>query len=124
MNSSEHDLSLPTPCEQTRQRTFSDAFLLFLLSVACLTGARSAAQSTSDGDTIRGIVVNSVAVSRFPCPGFSPDNRFATLTKAEGRFEFPLSKLDPAVEGDSDSSMPRLAPITLVPTGSLHVDGP
>lgn len=118
MNSSEHDLSLLAPCRQARRRTFSDAVLFFLLG-ACLTGAGSAAQSTSDdSDTIRGIVVNSV--SREPIPRalvFSPDNRFATLTNAEGRFEFTLSKLDPAVEGDSDSSMPRNTPIHPGPHG-------
>jgi hypothetical protein len=36
----------------------------------------------------------------------SPDNRFATLTNSEGRFEFTLPKVDSAPEGDSGSTTP------------------
>jgi len=32
---------------------------------------------------------------------FSPDNRFATLTNSEGRFEFALAKTDPANGGSN-----------------------
>jgi hypothetical protein len=36
----------------------------------------------------------------------SPDNRFATLTNSDGRFEFALPKIDPASDGGSDSNRP------------------
>jgi len=86
------------------------AILLFFFAVACLSGARPSAQSTSDNtdtDSIRGIVINSVTrepISRALVS--SPDNRFATLTNSEGRFEFTLPKVEPATEGSLDSNGP------------------
>jgi len=83
-------------------------FIFFFLAFACLRATRSSAQSTSEHtDTIRGIVINGVTrepISRALV--FSPDNRFATLTNSEGRFEFTLPKVDPATEGGSDSNGP------------------
>src|SRR5260370_28756406 len=83
-------------------------FLFFFLAFACLRAPRSSAQSASGNtDTIRGMVINSVTrepISRALV--FSPDNRFATLTNSEGRFEFTLPKADPAPEGGSDSNSP------------------
>src|SRR5258708_25797510 len=83
-------------------------FLFFFLAFACLRATRSSAQSASGNtDTIRGMVINSVTrepISRALV--FSPDNRFATLTNSEGRFEFTLPKADPAPEGGSDSNSP------------------
>jgi hypothetical protein len=83
-------------------------FLLFFLAFACLRAARCSAQSTSDNtDTIRGVVINGVTrepISRALV--FSPDNRFATLTNSEGRFEFTLPKVDQATEVSSDSNSP------------------
>jgi hypothetical protein len=95
-------------CSRVSRRTFQSAsILLFSLSiVACLSAA--AAQSISDNaDTIRGIVINSVThepIARALVS--SPDNRFATLTNSEGRFEFTLPKADSAPEGGSGSTTP------------------
>lgn len=117
MKTGEHHLSLHIPLclvpsclrQRAERRTSPRAIiLLFFLAIACLSGARSPAQSTSDNtDTIRGVVINSV--TREPIARalvFSPDNRFATLTNSEGRFEFTFPKVDPATEGGSDSNNP------------------
>jgi hypothetical protein len=79
---------------------------LFSLIVACLSAA--AAQSISDNtDTIRGIVINSVTQEPIArALVFSPDNRFATLSNSEGRFEFTLAKVDSVPEGGSGSTTP------------------
>ena len=92
-------------CPRVSRRTFQSASIfLFSLIVACL----SAAQSISDNtDTIRGIVINSVThepIARALVS--SPDNRFATLSNSEGRFEFTLPKVDSAPEGVSGSTTP------------------
>jgi hypothetical protein len=85
---------------------------LFSLAIACLSAALSAAQSMSDNmsgntDTIRGIVINSVTHEPIACAlVFSPDNRFATLSNSEGRFEFTLPKVDSVLEGGSGSTTP------------------
>jgi len=85
------------------RRIFPRAIVLFLV-ISCLITARSAAQSTSDStDSIRGIVINSV--TREPIARalvYCPDNRFATLTNSEGRFEFTVAKT--AADPDSDSN--------------------
>lgn len=91
-------------CRQVSPRTSPRTISLFLLAIACLTAARSSAQSTSENaDPIRGIVINSV--TREPIARAlvsSPDNRFAALTNSEGRFEFTLAKA--ASEGGPDSN--------------------
>lgn len=54
-------------------------------------GAQTIPNSEKESDTIRGTVVNSVthaAIGRALV--YSPDNRFATLTDSEGRFEFKV----------------------------------
>jgi hypothetical protein len=70
--------------------------ILLLLVVFCLSGSLAYAQSISNNtDTIRGIVINSV--TREPIGRalvFSNDNRFATWTNSEGRFEFALAKAE------------------------------
>jgi hypothetical protein len=82
--------------------------LLFSLAVACLSAAWSSAQSTSDKtdtDTLHGIVISSLThepIARALVS--SPDNRFATLSNSEGRFEFTLPKVDSAPESGSDSN--------------------
>ena len=77
--------------------------LVLLLLVVCSSGTLAYAQSTSDNtDTIRGIVINSV--TREPIGRalvFSPDNRFATWTNSEGRFEFALAKAEATPHDDS-----------------------
>ena len=61
------------------------------------------AQSTSDDSgRIHGVLINSVTHEPIDrALVFSPDNRFATLTNSEGRFEFASAKADPA-DGGSD----------------------
>ena len=81
----------------SRRKSQGARILSLSLAVACLSAA--AAQSTSDKtdtDTIHGIVTNSVThepIARALVS--SPDNRFATLSNSEGRFEFALPKADP-----------------------------
>jgi hypothetical protein len=66
--------------------------LVLLLSTSVFA---QSAQEEKPADTIRGIVINSVTkepVGRALV--FSPDNRFATMTDSEGRFEFTLTTND------------------------------
>jgi hypothetical protein len=98
-------------CQRVSRRTSQGArILVFSLAIVCLSASLSAAQSTPDNtdtSTLRGIVINSVThepIARALV--FSPDNRFATLTNSEGRFEFTLPKADSAPEGGSDSTTP------------------
>src|SRR6202051_4281500 len=85
-------MRLRQPALRTRPR----ARILFLLVFTYLTCVPSFAQSTSENtDAIRGIVINSV--TREPIGRalvFSNDNRFATWTNSEGRFEFALAKAE------------------------------
>jgi hypothetical protein len=87
-------------------RTRSRVAILLLPVVACLSGARFFAQSTSGTtETIRGSVIDSV--TREPIARalvFSSDNRFATMTNSEGRFEFVFAKDEPAAEGNPNVS--------------------
>jgi hypothetical protein len=73
--------------------------LAVLLSAWCAGGRQASAQDTQaeDTDRIRGSVVNSVThepIARALVS--SPDNRFATMTDDQGRFEFTF----PPVETD------------------------
>jgi hypothetical protein len=77
------------------------AVFLALEGLACVTCAAQLA--SDDGGAIRGVVINSVThepVARALVS--SPDNRFATMTNSEGRFEFALPKSDSAGEEGSD----------------------
>ncbi len=103
MKNGEHHLSflVPGPHRFVPRQTLPRAIVIFfLLSIACLSNSR--AQSAPDsGNTISGVVINSV--TRQPVDRalvYSPDNRFATLTNSEGRFEFTVTKVD-APSGDS-----------------------
>ena len=95
-------MRLRQPALRTRPR----ARILFLLVFTYLTCVPSFAQSTSENtDAIRGVVINSV--TREPIGRalvFSPDNRFATMTNSEGRFEFLLAKDESAAESGSEVS--------------------
>ncbi|MGB8010672.1 MAG: hypothetical protein WCF68_03600 [Terriglobales bacterium] len=85
----------------------SSPFVIFLVAFACLSGSWCAAQSASDDGAIRGVVLNSVThepIDRALVS--SPDNRFATLTNSEGRFEFSVPKADDS-GSDSNSSSRR-----------------
>ena len=107
-------LSRPRLCRPALRRgssrlTSPTAILTFILALAaCLNGARSSAQSSSDNaDAIRGVVINSVTHEPIPrALVSSPGNRFATLTNSEGRFEFTLPKPDSASGGSSPSNGP------------------
>ncbi len=111
MKSSEgHWLSAVTACSCQRavlRRPACGIVRFLLIAVLWLSGGRVRAQSTPDkSDTINGIVINSV--TREPIARAlvsSPDSRFATLTNSEGRFEFTLPKVEPAVEGGLVSNM-------------------
>ena len=121
MKTGEHHVSLHVlrckvllcSCRRVSRPTYQSAsILLFSLAIASLSAALSAAQTMSDNmsgntDTISGIVINSVThepIARALVS--SPDNRFATLTNSEGRFEFTLPKVDPAPGSGSDSNTP------------------
>lgn len=116
MKTGEHHVSLHVlrgkillcSCPRVSRRTFQIAtILLFSLIVACLTAAAQSTSDKTDTDTIHGIVINSVTqepIARALVS--SPDNRFATLTNSEGRFEFSVPKVDSAPESGSDSTTP------------------
>jgi len=93
----------PRICQRIKRHPYSRS-ILFLLVVVCLSGTLAYAQSTSDNtDTIRGIVIDSV--TREPIGRalvFSSDNRFATWTNSEGRFEFALAKAEATPDSDRD----------------------
>ncbi len=79
---------------QTRPSLRTFAVVVFLATVS-LCGHSASAQSAEKTETIRGTVVNSVThepIARAQV--YSPDNRFATLTDTEGRFEFTFSQSD------------------------------
>jgi hypothetical protein len=102
-------LFLPVPGPRLARQTLARAF--FFLGVIFLVIVRSGAQSTSDNtDTIGGVVINSAThepIARALV--YSPDNRFATMTNGEGRFEFSLPKSEPATEGGGqDPSVSRM----------------
>ena len=76
-------------------------FLALLASPVPRVFAQST--DTAETETLRGTVLNSV--TREPIPGalvVSPDNRFATRTDTQGRFEFTVpqaEKTQPSAEG-------------------------
>ena len=79
---------------QWRRAPVGSLFVLSLLLVSLFASgaAGQAAPSESPRITVRGTVVNSVThepVARALV--YSPDNRFATLTDDQGRFEFVIS---------------------------------
>src|SRR5580700_12121750 len=81
---------------------------IFLTLLLFATATPSHAQSTQaeekPADSIRGIVINSVThepIGRALV--YSPDNRFATMTNNEGRFEFTLAQPE---EGNENKSVP------------------
>jgi hypothetical protein len=90
------------------RRTRSLPAAIFALLLAVLPAPVSAQPSAEAPDTIHGTVVNSV--TREPIPRalvVSPDNRFATMTDSQGRFEFTFPKAEPpkpAPEGLSEGN--------------------
>ena len=90
------------------RRSSTRAITLFY-AVVCLLGTKSSAQSlpenaSDNSDSIRGVVVNSVTggpIARALVT--SPDDRLATITNSEGRFEFNLPKAD---KDDSNANGP------------------
>lgn len=106
LKSGAHPLSRPSFLR--RISCPSIVIFFFLLIVSALGGDWCLAQSTSDStDTIRGIVINSI--TREPIPRAlvsSLDNRFATLTNSEGRFEFTFANAEAAVGEGSNANSP------------------
>ena len=88
---------------------FLFGFWLFVrASLPGLCWAQSASQSDDSG-SIHGVVINSLThepIDRVLV--VSPDNRFATMTNSEGRFEFALAKGDPA-NGDTNGPFSLMA---------------
>jgi hypothetical protein len=86
--------------------------LVLLLATIATAWAWSSGQTTSDAtETVRGIVINSITrepISRALVT--SPDNRFATLTNSEGRFEFTPAKIDQASGNGGSASEPVAVP--------------
>jgi len=83
-------------------------FLTLLLSLAIATPAhpQSTQAEEKPADSIRGLVINSVThepIGRALV--YSPDNRFATMTNSEGRFEFKLVQPE-AEEGKENKPVP------------------
>jgi hypothetical protein len=77
---------------------------LLLFASAAPAHAQSTQAEEKPADGIRGIVINSVThepIGRALV--YSPDNRFATMTNSEGRFEFTLAQPE---EGDGNKSAP------------------
>jgi hypothetical protein len=77
---------------------------LLLFATATPAHAQSTQAEEKPADSIRGIVVNSVThepIGRVLV--YSPDNRFATMTNSEGRFEFTLAQPE---EGNENKSVP------------------
>ena len=84
-------------------RRISPRAIFCVFVCASLSSLPCWAQSASDDSgSIRGVVINSVTHEPIDrALVFSPDNRFATLTNSEGRFEFASAKVD-AANPDSD----------------------
>jgi len=86
---------------------------LFLATT--LSGDQAAGQltPTEKGDSIHGTVVNSVTHAPIPrALVSSPDNRFATMTDDEGRFEFTFP--EPAAGADDQPNLNPNRPVALL----------
>jgi hypothetical protein len=93
------------PVRRSRSLTAA-VFALFLAVIALQVSAQS---SPDAPDTLNGTVVNSVTHEPIPhALVVSPDERFATMTDDQGRFEFTFPKADaskPNLPGSSDGNM-------------------
>ena len=77
----------------------------FLLAASLVTVLAPAQSVSSNSDSIRGVVVNSATHEPIPrALVYSPDNRFATMTNSEGRFEFNISHPETTREASPDSN--------------------
>src|SRR5439155_3903335 len=86
-----------------------------LFLTATLSGDQAAGQitPTEKDDSIHGTVVNSVTHAAIPrALVSSPDNRFATMTDDEGRFEFTFPRASSSEDFEPDTSANR--PIALL----------
>ena len=75
---------------------------LLLFATATPAHAQSTQAEEKPADSIRGIVINSVThepIGRALV--YSPDNRFATMTNSDGRFEFTLTQSQDSNENKS-----------------------
>ena len=98
-----------------QRRSARKVILIFFL--ACLSRNQSSAQSTSTetSDSLRGTVINSVThepIGRALVS--SPDNRFATLTDSEGRFEFTLPKAETNLERGLNSGLSSSGSVQII----------
>ena len=76
-----------------------------MLFLATATPPVSAQSSSDAPDTIHGTVVNSVTHEPIPrALVVSPDERFATMTDSQGRFEFTFPKVAPPKSTDTSSA--------------------
>ena len=76
-----------------------------MLFLATTTPPVSAQSSSDAPDTIHGTVVNSVTHEPIPrALVVSPDERFATMTDSQGRFEFTFPKVAPPKSTDTSSA--------------------
>jgi hypothetical protein len=90
------------------------AFAALFLATT-LSGDQAAGQltPTEKGDSIHGTVVNSVTHAPIPrALVSSPDNRFATMTDDEGRFEFTFP--EPAAGADDQPNLNPNRPVALL----------
>jgi hypothetical protein len=81
-----------------------------LLLAATLSGDQAAGQlpPTEKADSIRGTVVNSVTHAPIPrALVSSPDNRFATMTDEEGRFEFTFPRASEIGDNEPENNANR-----------------
>jgi hypothetical protein len=88
-----HAVRLRVARRSPRSRYLHTAISALFLAVVI---PQATAQSPSEApDTIHGTVVNSVTHEPIPrALVVSPDNRFATMTDSQGRFEFAFSKAE------------------------------
>jgi hypothetical protein len=71
-------------------------FLLLISAyVPVLQASPQEGSQTSQTETVRGVVINSITHEPIPrALVSSPDNRFATMTDSQGRFEFSIPRQD------------------------------
>ena len=103
-------------------RTFVLSLLFAALFVSELAGGQSAS-GESQKNAVRGVVVNSV--TREPIGRalvYSPDNRFATLTDDQGRFEFALPEASAATS--SAESYGTISREGVTYSGNLYANVP
>ena len=92
-------LSFRTTATAPRLRAFGlgvpggNCSLCLIFALAAVTAYGQASPADESKNTVRGVVINQLTGTPIPrALVFSLDNRYATLTDGEGRFEFTLPK--------------------------------